>query len=47
MSKKNVTLRIDEDIYDNYKEYCDRNGLSISVSVEKFMSRTKKKGSVF
>ena len=36
--KKNVTLSIDEEIYNKYKEYCRYNAISLSRSVEIFMS---------
>ena len=37
MGQKNVTLSIDEEIYLKYKEYCKRNAIALSRSIEKFM----------
>lgn len=38
VNQKNVTLSIDENIYDKYKEYCNRNAIALSRSIEKYMS---------
>ena len=37
MAQKNVTLSLDENIYDNYKEFCKKNAIALSRSVENFM----------
>ena len=37
MEQKNVTLSIDGKIYDDYKEFCKKNAIALSRSVEKFM----------
>ena len=37
MEQKNVTLSIDEKIYENYKEFCKRKAIALSRSVEIFM----------
>lgn len=37
--KKNVTLSIDEEIYNKYREYCMHNAISLSRSIEIFMAR--------
>tara|TARA_Y100000310_G_C20401181_1_gene677450 strand:+ start:123 stop:260 length:138 start_codon:yes stop_codon:yes gene_type:complete len=37
MKQKNVTLSIDEKIYENYKEFCKRNAIALSRSIEVFM----------
>jgi len=42
MSKKKVTLSIDEKIYDRYREYCEKNALMLSKKVELFMEKELK-----
>ena len=37
MVRKNVTLSLDEEVYDKYKEYCDKNAVALSKSIEVFM----------
>ena len=37
MAQKNVTLSLDEDIYDNYKEFCTKNAIALSRSIDVFM----------
>jgi len=37
--KKKVTLSIDSDIYDSYREYCEENAIMLSKKVELFMKR--------
>ena len=37
MTKKNVTLSLDEEIYEKYKKYCARNAVALSRSIELFM----------
>ena len=36
-NKKTVTLSIDEKTYEEYKKYCEENGLILSKQVEMFM----------
>ena len=36
-NKKTVTLSIDEKTYEEYKKYCEENGLILSKRVEFFM----------
>ena len=36
-NKKIVTLSIDEDVYNEYKKYCEENGFILSKMVERFM----------
>lgn len=44
-SKKTVTLSIDEKTYEEYKKYCEENGLVLSKRVEFFMKdELNKKG---
>ena len=35
--QKNVTLSLDQEIYEKYKEYCGKNAIALSKSVEIFM----------
>jgi len=42
-NKKIVTLSIDEDVYNEYKKYCEENGFILSKMVEKFMREELKK----
>jgi hypothetical protein len=37
MAKKNVTLSLDEEIYEKYKIYCAENAVALSRSIEIFM----------
>ncbi|MEM0360541.1 MAG: hypothetical protein QXK06_04370 [Candidatus Diapherotrites archaeon] len=39
MAKKTVALSIEEKIYNNYKEHCDKEGIVLSRQVEKFMEK--------
>jgi len=43
MAQKNVTLSLDENIYDNYKEFCKKNAIALSRSIEVFMQDKIKK----
>ena len=36
-NKRTVTLSIDENVYADYKKYCEENGFILSKMVEKFM----------
>ena len=42
MSKKKVTLSIDEKTYDRYKDHCEKNALMLSKKVELFMEEELK-----
>jgi len=44
MVQKNVTLSLDENIYSNYKEFCKKNAIALSRSIEVFMEEKIKKG---
>ena len=45
MTKKRVTLFVEADVYDKFKEFCDKNGLVLSKKFEMFMEgELKKKG---
>jgi hypothetical protein len=37
MSNKRITLSVDAEIYEKYKEYCEKKGLIISKQIENFM----------
>jgi len=39
VAKKNVTLRIDSEIYDVYRDYCKENAVMLSRKVEIFMKK--------
>jgi len=43
MAKKRVTLFVDSEIYDKFKEHCDKNGWVISKQFENFMEKKLKK----
>jgi len=45
MKKKRVTLFVDSEIYEKYKQYCERNGLILSKRFEIFMEDELKKKS--
>ncbi len=42
---KNVTLKLNSDIYDRYREFCKEKGLLASRQVEIFMENQMKGGS--
>jgi len=37
MANKRITLSVDAEIYEKYKEYCNKKGLIISKQIENFM----------
>ena len=37
MAQKNVTLFLEEETYEKYKEFCKRNAVALSRSIEVFM----------
>jgi len=39
MVQKNVTLSLDEEIYEEYKEFCKKNAIALSRSIEVFMEK--------
>lgn len=43
MGQKNVTLSLDEDTYEKYKEFCRKNAVALSRSIEVFMEEKSKK----
>ena len=44
MTQKNVTLSLDEDIYEEYRDFCKKNAVALSRSIEVFMEEKIKKG---
>jgi antitoxin component of RelBE/YafQ-DinJ toxin-antitoxin module len=44
MASKNITLKVDEKVYDSYKEYCKKKGLVMSRQFEIFVEEQLKKG---
>jgi len=43
MPSKNVTLKVDEKLYEDYRSYCKQKGLIISRQFEIFMEEELKK----
>jgi len=39
MGRKTIALSVDAKIYDEYKEYCRKEGIILSKQVEKFMEK--------
>jgi len=37
MPRKNVTLSLEESVYEKYQEYCTKNAIALSRSIELFM----------
>jgi len=37
MANKRITLSVDAEIYEKYREYCEKKGLIISKQIENFM----------
>ena len=37
MARKNVTLSLDEKTYEKYREFCKKNAVALSRSIEVFM----------
>jgi hypothetical protein len=37
MGRKNVTLKVDEDLYSKYRKYCKHKGLIVSRQMELMM----------
>lgn len=44
MGSKNITLKIDEELYHKYKTYCKKKGLVISRQFEIFAEKELQKG---
>lgn len=43
MTQKNVTLSLNKNTYDKYKEFCRKNAVALSRSIEVFMEEKIKK----
>jgi post-segregation antitoxin (ccd killing protein) len=43
MASKNITLKVDEELYRRYRSYCKRKGLIISRQFEIFIENELKK----
>jgi hypothetical protein len=43
MGSKNITLKVDEKLYNAYKEYCKKKGLVISRQFEIFVEEELKR----
>ena len=43
MGSKNITLRVNSEVYEQYKEYCKKKGLLISRQVEIMMEEQLRK----
>jgi len=39
MGRKTVSLSVDEDIYEEYRKYCEKNHIILSRMVEDFMQK--------
>lgn len=44
MSKKKVTLSIEDNIYDRYKKFCEDNAILLSKKIELFMKKELEEG---
>ncbi len=43
MPSKNVTLKIDSKVYDEYRKFCKEEGLIVSKQIEKFIKEQLRK----
>lgn len=43
MVKKRVTLFVESEVYDKFKEHCDKQGLVLSKRFERFMEEELKR----
>ena len=39
MTNKRITLSVDAEVYEKYREYCEKKGLIISKQIENFMRK--------
>lgn len=46
MVKKKISMTIDEDVFESFKNYCSKNGMKISTKVETLMRETVKNQSL-
>jgi phage/plasmid-associated DNA primase len=42
MARKNVTISLEESVYEKYQEYCKKNAIALSRSIELFMEKKLK-----
>ena len=42
MGRKTVALSLDEDIYESYKKFCEKNSTILSRKIDKFMQEELK-----
>ncbi len=46
MAKKTVSLSVEEEIYEEYRRYCEQKGIILSKQFENFMAEELKKNKV-
>jgi len=39
LTKKKVTLSMDDSVYDSYRDYCEENAILLSKKIELFMKQ--------
>lgn len=39
MTRKNATLSLEEAVYEKYQEYCTKNAIALSRSIELYMEK--------
>ena len=44
MESKNITLRVNSELYDKYRNFCKKKGLLVSRQVEIMMEKQMKEG---
>ncbi|MFH0874781.1 MAG: hypothetical protein V1859_02500 [archaeon] len=44
MTSKNITLRVNSELYNKYREYCKHKGILMSRQVELMMEKQLKEG---
>ena len=44
MESKNITLRVNSELYDRYRNFCKEKGLLVSRQVEIMMEKQMKEG---
>lgn len=44
MESKNITLRVNSELYDKYRNFCKEKGLLVSRQVEIMMEKQMKEG---
>ena len=43
MVQKNVTLSLNEDVYEKYRKFCKKNAIALSRSIDVFMEEKIKR----